>query len=264
MVVQASLQPILDPGNGFFHLTAEYGTEVSATDLKKNQVRFSVYATPKTYVEGMEAKFAVDSHTGGINKAPGEESMNHKFTATLATDLTDEITLSVTFLYPDGTQQTQVLDTYTYLYSETIPDVFVHDDLWRVHLTEDGKLQIPTQYNELRYVYLAPHRDSYQNAAAKIAEIRMGLFKNQKLVAWGTACDVPENYIGFDDHQFFEFAPLEFALTTEDTVCFAAVLTDEYGRTFVSPGSVCTPEMEDGKLILTFVDGKSPTKWDYE
>lgn len=81
-------------------LTAEYGTEISGADLAKNQIRFSVYAVPKTYVEGMEVKFSVDNHTGGINKASGEESLNHKFTATLATDLTDNITLSATSFTP--------------------------------------------------------------------------------------------------------------------------------------------------------------------
>ena len=244
-------------------LTAAYGTEVSATDLAKNQVRFSVHATPKTYREGMEAQFAVDSHTGGVNKTRGEEEMNHQFTATLATELTDEITLSVTFLYPDGTQQTQVLDTYTYLYSETIPEVSVQDDLWRIELTEEGTLTIPTRYNELRYAYF----HVFQKNTAEIETARMGLFKNGTLVAWGTACDVPENYHGFDeDHQFFEFAPLELPLTEGDTVCFAAVLTDEYGRTFVCPGSVFTPEWEDGKLLLSFAEERFPsseTEWDY-
>jgi len=243
-------------------LTAEYGTEVSATNLEKNQVRFSVHATPKTYVEGMEAKFAVDNHTGGINKASGEEGLNHKFTATLSTDLTDEITLSVTFLYPDGTQQTQVLDTYTYLYSETIPYVSVQDDLWRAELTGDGTLQIPSPYNSLRYAYFHTRRPNEHGV--EIADARMGLFKNQMLVAWGTPCDVPENYHGFDDHTFFEFAPLELPLTAEDTVCFAAVLTDQYGRTFVAPGSLCAPVEEDGKFILNFVNDKTPTEWDYE
>ena len=244
-------------------LTAEYGTEVSATNLERNQVRFSVHATPKTYIEGMEAKFAVDSHTGGINKAPGEEGMNHKFTATLATDLTDEITLSVTFLYPDGTQQTQVLDTYTYLYSQTIPEVFVMDDLWREKLSSDGVLSIPSPYNTLRYAYIQNPLPG--GAVPEIRDVRMGLFKNGKLAAWGTACAVPENYHGFDDHQFFEFPPLELTLTPEDTVCFAAVITDEYGRTFVSPGAHCTPTPEkDGTLVLDFSDNKTPTEWVYE
>ena len=102
------------------NLTAEYNTEISGADLT-NQIRFSVYAVPKTYVAGMEVKFSVDNHTGGINKSSGEEGMNHKFTATLATDLTDNITLSATFIYPDGTHETQVLDTYEHLYSNSMP-----------------------------------------------------------------------------------------------------------------------------------------------
>lgn len=245
-------------------LTAEYGTEISATVLEKNQIRFSVYAVPKTYVEGMSVSFSVDNHTGGVNKAAGEEGMNHRFTATLAAGLTDEITLSATLIYPDGTQQTQVLDTYTYLYSDTIPSVHIHDDLWRVALSENGVLHLPTPYNELRYAYF--HNPQPNEYGVEITEARVGLFRNRTLVAWGTACDVPENYHGFDDCTFFEFSPLELPLAMEDTVCFAAVLTDQFGRTFVSPGSICSPQREDGELLLNHADVKhnSDWVWDYD
>lgn len=52
-------------------MTAEYGTEISSADLAKNQIRFSAYAVPKTYVDGMEVKFSVDNHTGVLTACRG-------------------------------------------------------------------------------------------------------------------------------------------------------------------------------------------------
>ena len=54
--------------------------------------------------------------------------------------LTDNISLSVVFIYPDGTRRTQLLDTYDYLRSSSIPDVQVDMPRLIGDVVEGGRL----------------------------------------------------------------------------------------------------------------------------
>ena len=56
--ISGQVEEILKQQNA---LTADYGTELVSADLSKNAVTFSVYAVPKTYVEGMRVEFSVDN-----------------------------------------------------------------------------------------------------------------------------------------------------------------------------------------------------------
>lgn len=217
------------------NLTAEYGTEIVHTNLQKNQVVFNVYAVPKTYVEGMTVKFSADNGTGGIQSSMGEEGFNQRFSATLACELTDSIALSVSFLYPDGTLQTQLLDTYDYLYTDSLPCVDISiDNLMHSKLAEPGLFTIPVpEDSSVRYVLIDPEQKSDTPA---ISTIRVGLFKNQTLVSWADPCDQPDSFHGFDRYDFYALPDLRFPLAKEDVLCFAAILTDQYGRTTVCPG----------------------------
>ena len=210
------------------NLTAEYSTEISGADLTKNQIRFSVYAVPKTYVVGMEVKFSVDNHTGGINKASGEESLNHKFTATLATELTDNITLSATFIYPDGTHETQVLDTYEHLYSNSMPYANVHARDLMFADAPGGHLTLPVHYAT---VLVEPVFKAIGDEPVTITDVQVGLFINKELLMWAEpAADTSPDRVVLEGSLLFKFPELDLQLDADTELYVAAIITDQFGR----------------------------------
>ena len=209
-------------------LTAEYGTEISGADLAKNQIRFSAYAVPKTYVDGMEVKFSVDNHTGGINKASGEEGLNHKFTATLATDLTDNMTLSATFIYPDGTHETQVLDTYEHLYSNSMPYANVHANSLMFADAPNGHLTLPVHYAD---VIIEPVFKAVGDEPITVTDVQVGLFVNKKLLMWAEpAVDTSPDRVVLEGALLFKFPALDLQMDADTELYVAAILTDQFGR----------------------------------
>ena len=230
--ISSRVEEILKAQN---NLTAEYGAEIVHTNLQKNQVVFNVYAVPKTYVEGMTVKFSADSGTGGIQSSLGEEGFNQRFSTTLACELTDSIALSVSFLYPDGTLQTQLLDTYEQLYTDSLPRVDISmDNLMHSKLAGPGLFTIPAPNDSsVRYALIAPDQEG---DAPAISTMRVGLFKNQSLVSWAEPCDQPDSFHGFDRYDFYALPDLQLPLANGDVLCFAAILTDQYGRTIICPG----------------------------
>ncbi|MDY5612830.1 helix-turn-helix domain-containing protein [Dysosmobacter sp.] len=212
------------------NLTAEYGTELTHTNLRENRAVFSVYAVPKTYVEGMTVKFSADNGAGGIQSSLGEEGFNQRFSTTLACQLTDSIALSVSFLYPDGTRQTQLLDTYECLYTNSLPCVEVNDyDLMSMYY-KNGAIQ-------LKNCYVTTQEDTYERipgiSSPKVKTIQVGLFKNRELAAWAEPCNQPDDYHGFEGHDFYRLPDMELPVKVGDIVSVAAMITDEYGRSFV-------------------------------
>ena len=247
-------------------LTAEYGTELVHTNLQKDQVVFNVYAVPKTYVEGMTVKFSADNGTGGIQNSLGEEGFNQRFSATLACELTDSIALSVSFLYPDGTLQTQLLDTYSDLYSRTLPymNVDICDNLSRSALTEPFLFTVPApDKTPVEYVMLDP----VPQGTTAVAELRMGFFRNKQLVAWAEPCEIPNHFLGYDKYDHCYVLPdLQVRLAAGDELCFAAVVTDAYGRESIYSGIPCI--LSESGTELIWIDGASsytgaPTNWTY-
>ena len=91
-------------------LTANYVTEIVSADLPANTITISARATPKTYTEGMEAVFLVDTGDGPV-EYPGEPGPGGEFSALLTCELTDSITVSVVFLTGD-VRATQLLYVY--------------------------------------------------------------------------------------------------------------------------------------------------------
>ena len=209
-------------------LTAEYGTEISSADLAKNQIRFSVYAVPKTYVDGMEVKFSVDNHTGGINKATGEEGLNHKFTATLATDLTDNMTLSATFIYPDGTHETQLLDSYEHLYSNSMPYANVRSNGLMFADAPEGHLVLPALSAT---VLVEPGLKELDGEPVTVTDVQVGLFVNKKLLMWAEpTVDTSPDRVVLEGSLLFKFPELDLQMDADTELYVAAVLTDQFGR----------------------------------
>ena len=250
-------------------LTAEYGTEISGTDLAANQVCFSVYAVPKTYVKGMAVQFTADDHTGGIHSAPGEEGDNQKFSAALAAELTDSITLSATFIYPDGTYETQVLDTYEDLFSGSLPGLRIED----FHLFAS---EAPGGILTLNNVFVTTRSEgggkALEGRSSEITEIRLGVFRNQKLLGWAAPCDQPENYHGdYTGEQFWLLPSLTIEnLTETDKLAIAALVTDSYGRQFMAchiPYIVTFDTGLDAPYLTYSSDGRhdpDPENWSFE
>lgn len=95
-------------------------------DLKANTVTFSVAVIPKTFVEGMTVEFLAENGeiSSDVVGRAGEDGTNQRFSATLSIPLTDDIALSALLVLPGRHPgQTQPLQTYTGLYSGSLPEV---------------------------------------------------------------------------------------------------------------------------------------------
>jgi len=258
--IASQVEDILKAQNS---LTADYGTEITEINPEFGTIKFSVYAVPKTHVEGMSAHFSADSGNGSTI-LPVDSAINQKFSADLTCELTDTITLSVTFVSPDGTRETQILDTYHGKYSETLPYIDLEmDHLVHTTLKEPGLFTIPVPENKaLGYLLIDPEAKSGGTA---ITDIRVGLFKNKELVAWASPCEIPSFFINFEDRDCFVLPDLEVRLTVVDELCWAAILTDEYGREVVCQGIPCI--LDETGESLTWPSGtvfdSDPNNWTY-
>ena len=246
-------------------LVADCGVELEAVDLAANTVTFSAYAVPKTYVEGMAVEFLAENGETASDRlgSVGEEGPNQRFSATLSIPLTDHITLSALLVPPDGTRQTQLLDQFEGLYSASLPQVEVNSDLMWMDL-KDSTLVLNASSHE-RYVYIREVTPADASLTAAVANIRVGLFKNQKLAAWAEPCEQPDSVHGFEEFDFYQLPELRLSLTPADTVQVAAVVTDIYGRVTVSQDVPYI--LDESGDALTWPDSSEtdpdPAHWQY-
>ena len=253
--ISGQVEEILKQQNS---LTVDYGIELVSADLVKNAVTFSVYAVPKTYVEGMRVEFSVDNgHSSNSKTVLSEPDQNgqpvsEKFSTELTCELTDDISITAVFVMPDGTRQTQPLQTYSGLYSGSLPDVasLVDADLQGRAQIENGKLTLP---DAMEYALtLNTKLDNILIPRTKAVSIRVGLFKNQRLVAWARpiSADEQTRYRGFDNATFYRLEPLSFPFAAGDILESAAVLTDEYGREVICPDWFPLTLDSDGQTLI--------------
>ena len=254
--ISGQVEEILKQQNS---LTVDYGIKLVSADLVKNAVTFSVYAVPKTYVEGMRVEFSVDNgHNSNSKTVLSEPDQNgqpvsEKFSAELTCELTDDIAITAVFVMPDGTRQTQPLQTYSGLYSGSLPDVA---SLWDADLQgraqiENGKLTLP---DAMEYALtLNTKLDNILIPRAEAVSIRVGLFKNQQLIAWAEpiSADEQTRYRGFDNAIFYRLEPLSFPFAAGDILESAAVLTDEYGRETICPDWFPLTMDSDGQALIS-------------
>lgn len=219
---------------------------------------FSIYAVPKTYVEGMRVEFSVDNgHSSNSKTVLSEPDQNgqpvsEKFSTELTCELTDDISITAVFVMPDGTRQTQPLQTYSGLYSGSLPDVasLVDADLQGRAQIENGKLTLP---DAMEYALtLNTKLDNILIPRTKAVSIRVGLFKNQRLVAWARpiSADEQTRYRGFNNATFYRLEPLSFPFAAGDILESAAVLTDEYGREVICPDWFPLTLDSDGQTLI--------------
>ena len=233
-------------------LTADYGTEMTAWDLSRNTVTFSLRAVPKTYVEGMEVVFLADSGDGPA-EFPAQEGPGRAFTGEVTCELTDSITLSAVFVNGD-TRQTQLLDNYNGLYQDSMPQLdiyglescFLHEERGK-----DGLFHFAEGYGWLQDQEL--NLDT-KFGVVEVRDLKVGLFKNFQLVTWLEPCEQPKNW-GMEAERFFHFDAMEMDLERGDILHFAAIYTDQYGRQGVAPsipyfecfgGEISWPGSSDG------------------
>lgn len=213
-------------------LTTDYKADYVSTDIKANTVTFRVSAVPKTYSEGMRAVFCA---TQGSSKETTEtegtlSSSNLEFYADLVCPLSDDISISVSFI-TDDKKENQYMLQFTNLLSETIPELSLkgHNFVWTP--CKKGTLSLSR-----KYILADPDQASapatHEGVTTQIQSIQVGIFKNKQLVSWAKKVPTPPNYIGFKEDFYALPADLEIPFEKDDSLAVAAVITDEYGREF--------------------------------
>ena len=244
-------------------LVADYGVELTAVTPAHNTATFTVHAVPKTYVEGMTVEFIAENGEVASDRVAkaGEIGSNQRFYADLSVLLTDSITISALLISPDGTRQTQLLDQFYNLYSDTMPTVDIQSNFMWMDLT-DGALVLTEDSHE-RYIWT--REQNWSDSAAAINHVRVGLFKNRNLVAWAEPCQQPSSFHGFEDCSFYCLPELRLELTAQDTIEIAAVVTDEYGRVIIGQDVPYVPDLEDGDLVHPDISSldSNPDNWNY-
>ena len=238
-------------------LTAEQSAKVVSTDYRANTVTISARALPRTFTEGMTAEFVLES--GGESFAfPSVLGADHAFTAEFTVPLSDDIPVSVALIAGDQ-RQTQLLDEFFYLYSDSFPEIdLIPGDLWGSgnEVRQDATLCVDPE------------------DAAQITSLRFGLFRDKTLVAWYEQLDgQPDNYGG--DWENTLFFRLNEAQTMEPghTYVQAAVVVDQYGRERVYPGLPVEYDPVEGfanhvsssvvEAQEYYPQGMGPAGWEY-
>ena len=229
-------------------------------DLKANTVTFSVAVVPKTFVEGMTVEFLVENgeiSSDVVGKAE-EGGTNQRFSAALSIPLTDDIALSALLVLPDGTRQTQPLQTYTGLYSGSLPEVqMLFADIQGRAAVENGTLTLPEPIEFLLSMNTKP--DNVFVPRAEAVSTQVGLFKNKQLIAWAQPirADEQTSYSGYDETaEFYRLEPLSVPFASGDLLEYAAVFTDEYGRKSICPSDwPLTLDSDEKSLVFPGSNG---------
>lgn len=250
-------------------VTADYGTTLVDADPSVSQAFFQAYAVPKQYVEGMTAEFY--TRNGGGYQDPAvraERKEGQRFAAELRCGLAEDIVVSVAFLYPDGTRQTQVLDRYEGLYGRTFPAARADYGLGYRPVENGAFVLAETRGTREECGHLDWNPDGISPGlsgdalpVAELESLRVGLFKNKKLVDWAVFSITPgvveeETGVltgeqwkaldklrdnqgdGYRGYQWlnFHFPPQEVPAEAGDVFQIAVVMEDVYGRTAVRSG----------------------------
>lgn len=251
-MMASRVESILESQNS---LLAKRSAQLLGEDLAAGAVSFDLYALPKTYEAGMTAVFVAESG-GETVEVPAEPGADHAFSAQITCPLTDDITLSVALLTADGRRQTQLLEQYTYLLGETFPTAWIYTGLWGYSLEDDT-----APADAVRY-HINDSGDSAGAKVARVAQVRMGLFRDRKLVMWYEP-STQEIILNGELTEEDVFLRPQVTLDRGHAYCEALVLTDEYGREWVCQDIEVV--YENG--AWTGADGgelkRDPADWEY-
>ena len=250
--ISSQVEEILTQQNS---LVTDAEASIVTCDLKANTVTFSVAVVPKTFVEGMTVEFLAENgeiSSDVVGKA-GEDGTNQRFSAALSIPLTDDIALSALLVLPDGTRQTQPLQTYTGLYSGSLPEVqmLLDADIQGRAAVENGTLTLSEPIEFLLSMNTEP--DNVFVPRAEAVSTQVGLFKNKQLIAWAQPirADEQTSYSGYDETaEYYRLEPLSVPFASGDLLEYAAVFTDEYGRKSICPSGWPLTLDSDGKSLV--------------
>lgn len=253
-------------------LTVSHSAKLISADYAANTVTFDLRATPRTYTDGMTAVFVAGDGLAAV-EVPAEAGAGQEFSARLTCALTDNITISVVFVTGDM-RETQKLEEYLYLYTESLPEIpWPEGDMDRIKLNDAGELWWPGQ----KCIAFLPNnagRAYYGSASvagiqeAEVQSLRVGLFRNRKLLGWLEPCEQPEYYHGSWNVDFYSFPEVSVIPEEGDVFCLAAVVVDEYGREHVYQSEPYGLNESRGTLaqMKSFTDvgiALSPEGWEY-
>ena len=249
-------------------MTAEYGAELTDISLFAggSTAHFEAYAVPKTFAKGTTAEFLLDNGEDTVS-VPCEPDGAGRFSVSAECGLTNSITVSVVFIAPDGTRQTQLLDEFGGYFSATFPEIEVsnHGHFFTEELP-NGVLTLDGQHS-----YITTRDHGVEFGDAEVAEIKVGLCRNRELLYWAEPCAKPESYQGFEGHDFYRLpaATIE-SLQPGETLEFIALITDSYGRQYISADIPLLVEQnphEPGLRLTYPSDGtysNDPADWVFE
>lgn len=207
-------------------LTSDYSTKFVGVTENGTMGTFTWRARPKTYQPGMTAW--VDIENGDSARItygpyyPTQEVFSGEFTIAL----TDSTAIYIVFEY-GGIRQSQLLDTYENLYTNSYPSCWL--DAWPLFFDVDDDTNTLT---EDLYADLTQYRED--GLITQVSSYRVGLFADQTLVAWfapSTRTVIVDNVQTQEEIYSLSQDGLVFDRSKE--YCIAAVVVDEYGREFI-------------------------------
>ncbi len=225
-------------------LTAEQSAEVTATDYRANTAAISARAVPRTYVEGMTVEFIVAS-AGETITVPGELGDGLAFTGTADVPLSDEITVSVALVTGEQ-RETQVIDQFYGLYELSFPYVEITDTA----VANEGDGWIASRTVDVILF-------DQQGEPTDEVEVKLGLFRDRKLVQWYAPVEEADRGDGWKQFALEEMIPLDLNVP----YCLAALVTDEYGRTYMYTNGemICTDQSSAQSVSETY--SSDPADW---
>lgn len=238
-------------------LTADWGSEIAGINYGENTVTFSVYAVPKVFEEGMTAKFIAHSDGEAFEaEAKLSDSDPRTFAAEVTCTLTDEISLSVVFNTGGDRFETQYLQDWGWLYSESMPRVYVFSHLW----VEESNGQIPVG----SWVTVDDFGDDSE-LAEPIKEVRVGLFKDKELVLWYNSAtrDVINGNTGKTEEEPGYLLPERVTLDESGVYCVAALVETVSGRQIVCADTPIQYRDGDWTFANDYTISSEPSDWIY-
>ena len=208
------------------NLTADYSTEVVSIEPAAGMATFSWRVVPKTYQPGMQAWIDIENGPGFRITYGPYDPVREVFSGEFTVALTDSTTIYIVFEH-NGIRQTQLLDTYKQLLSNSYPACWL--DAWPLFFDVDNIANTLTEdlYADVIQSDEAPF-------FGQMADYRVGLFADQELVIWFTPTTRDVILNGVQTQEKIHFLSKEgIVLDRDKTYCVAAVVTDEYGREFV-------------------------------
>ena len=213
-------------------LTSDYSTEFVSIDETGTMATFTWQARPKTYQPGMVVWVDILNENGRLTYGP-YDPVQGVFSGEFTVALTDSTEIYIVFEY-GGIRQTQLLDTYENLYTNSFSGIFVTSVPLLIALDSETD----TFDMELT-AHLYGHPADFSGAPSQVSEYRIGLFADQQLVSWFTSGTRIVNRINDDEtstqvaEEWSILSPEGIILDRSKEYCVAAVVIDQYGREFV-------------------------------